>query len=423
MDIMMPVMDGYDTIRAIRTIDRFKDLPIIAVTGKAASGERQRCIDAGANDYVPEAGRHRRAARGPQALAADAGRSRLREPDDASRAASVATASGARPCPSWSSTTMRRSGWRCKRGAAAARLLHRRGRLRARRPALRHGPGLRGHPARRPHADHGRVRDRRAHPAAPAVRDDADHLHHCARERRDRHRPLRRRRGRLHLRPRPAGRAARQGVRLRQPLPARPRRSPRRLARCRRRPTSCGFSPTPLRSASSRPTPRTDTSTRIRAGPRSPASRRTPQSGQTVGHHHRVRSSVRTSRPRWLAGSSAPTELSHRFEMRVPDAAPRIVLVNSKVDAATATGELSGWVGHPGRHHRRGRGRGGHGRGPGRGDRGVAAQVRLPGEHEPRDPHADERRHRHDRPAARDRSRQRSNATTRRPCATPARRC
>jgi signal transduction histidine kinase/HAMP domain-containing protein/ActR/RegA family two-component response regulator len=52
MDIMMPVMDGYETIRAIRAIDGFASLPIIAVTGKAAAGERERCIDAGANDYL-----------------------------------------------------------------------------------------------------------------------------------------------------------------------------------------------------------------------------------------------------------------------------------------------------------------------------------------------------------------------------------
>jgi signal transduction histidine kinase/DNA-binding response OmpR family regulator/HAMP domain-containing protein len=54
MDIMMPMMDGYETIRAIRAIDRFKTLPIIAVTGKAGAGERQRCLDAGANEYVPK---------------------------------------------------------------------------------------------------------------------------------------------------------------------------------------------------------------------------------------------------------------------------------------------------------------------------------------------------------------------------------
>jgi CheY-like chemotaxis protein/HAMP domain-containing protein len=54
MDIMMPIMDGYETIRAIRTIDRFRTLPIIAVTGKVMDGERQRCLDAGADDYVPK---------------------------------------------------------------------------------------------------------------------------------------------------------------------------------------------------------------------------------------------------------------------------------------------------------------------------------------------------------------------------------
>ncbi len=54
MDIMMPIMDGYETIRTIRAIDRFKGLPIIAVTGKVMTGERQRCIEAGANDYVPK---------------------------------------------------------------------------------------------------------------------------------------------------------------------------------------------------------------------------------------------------------------------------------------------------------------------------------------------------------------------------------
>ena len=54
MDIMMPVMDGYATIRAIRQDDRHKDLPVIAVTGKVVPGERRRCLDAGASDYVPK---------------------------------------------------------------------------------------------------------------------------------------------------------------------------------------------------------------------------------------------------------------------------------------------------------------------------------------------------------------------------------
>ena len=52
MDIMMPVMDGYETIRAIRAIDRFASLPIIAVTVKTTDDERQRCLDAGASDYI-----------------------------------------------------------------------------------------------------------------------------------------------------------------------------------------------------------------------------------------------------------------------------------------------------------------------------------------------------------------------------------
>jgi CheY-like chemotaxis protein len=54
MDIMMPGMDGYATTRAIRKVDKFVGLPIIAVTGKVSSGERQRCLEAGTNDYVPK---------------------------------------------------------------------------------------------------------------------------------------------------------------------------------------------------------------------------------------------------------------------------------------------------------------------------------------------------------------------------------
>jgi CheY-like chemotaxis protein len=51
MDIMMPMMDGYETMAAIRRQPRFVDLPIIAVTGKD-DGEHARCLAAGASDYV-----------------------------------------------------------------------------------------------------------------------------------------------------------------------------------------------------------------------------------------------------------------------------------------------------------------------------------------------------------------------------------
>jgi CheY-like chemotaxis protein/signal transduction histidine kinase/HAMP domain-containing protein len=52
MDIMMPEMDGYDTMHEIRKVPRFKNLPILALTAKAMKGDREKCIEAGATDYI-----------------------------------------------------------------------------------------------------------------------------------------------------------------------------------------------------------------------------------------------------------------------------------------------------------------------------------------------------------------------------------
>jgi CheY-like chemotaxis protein len=52
VDIMMPEMDGYETMEAIRKIGRYRNLPLIAVTAKAMKGDREKCLEAGATDYV-----------------------------------------------------------------------------------------------------------------------------------------------------------------------------------------------------------------------------------------------------------------------------------------------------------------------------------------------------------------------------------
>jgi len=52
MDVMMPELDGNATIARIREMPEFHELPIIAVTAKAMKGDREKCIEAGASDYL-----------------------------------------------------------------------------------------------------------------------------------------------------------------------------------------------------------------------------------------------------------------------------------------------------------------------------------------------------------------------------------
>ena len=52
VDVMMPEMDGYETMTRMREMPNLRDRPIIALTAKAMKGDREKCIEAGASDYI-----------------------------------------------------------------------------------------------------------------------------------------------------------------------------------------------------------------------------------------------------------------------------------------------------------------------------------------------------------------------------------
>lgn len=52
LDMMMPEMDGYQTLELLRNKEATKELPVIAVTAQAMQGDREKCIEAGASDYI-----------------------------------------------------------------------------------------------------------------------------------------------------------------------------------------------------------------------------------------------------------------------------------------------------------------------------------------------------------------------------------
>jgi CheY-like chemotaxis protein len=52
LDMMMPIMDGFEVLAAIRTNPLWQDIPVISVTAKAMKGDREKCLESGAWDYI-----------------------------------------------------------------------------------------------------------------------------------------------------------------------------------------------------------------------------------------------------------------------------------------------------------------------------------------------------------------------------------
>lgn len=54
MDMMMPDVDGYEALKRIRSMEEIREIPVIAVTAQAMTGDREKCLQAGADEYIPK---------------------------------------------------------------------------------------------------------------------------------------------------------------------------------------------------------------------------------------------------------------------------------------------------------------------------------------------------------------------------------